>query len=166
MAFVVASDRWSRAGTLIHMKFLARGWPVLMIALVLAACGSSATGRDDPAYDGVLRYCEHFAAAAPVRLNRRSRSVLRCRQHACRSHPTRRCRHAPVEYVSTFRFQVCRRLAVPLFDLHERAVLRGGSVRLATPLVVEAHSSSRLDANYKCRVGNIRSCNMRTTTIP
>ena len=68
MAFVVASDRWSRAGTLIHMKFLARGWPVLMIALVLAACGSSATGRDDPAYDGVLRYCERFAAAAPVRL--------------------------------------------------------------------------------------------------
>ena len=35
---------------------------------MLAACGSSVTGRDDPAYDGVLRYCERFAAAAPGRL--------------------------------------------------------------------------------------------------
>ena len=50
------------------MKFFARGWSVLAAALVLAACGSSAPGRDDPAYDGVLRYCERFAAAAPGRL--------------------------------------------------------------------------------------------------
>ena len=42
--------------------------PVLAAAVALAACGPHTADVDDPAYDGMLRYCEEFAAAVPAQL--------------------------------------------------------------------------------------------------
>ena len=41
---------------------------VIAAAVALAECSPQTAGVNNPAYNGVLRYCERFAAAAPDRL--------------------------------------------------------------------------------------------------